>query len=116
MRLQTHPNNPKAKTGKAKKKKKEYIPSYGRKQRKRSSGGQDNKSDSEQQTKTLQEKSKLEMDNSVFNPSGNGIPDGLETEFSVFKTLVSNCVRLNSVSDQRPNRDGINSVSDQRPN
>ena len=64
----------------------------------------------------LQEKSKLETDNSVSNPSGNGIPDGLETEFSVFKTLVSNCVRLNSVSDQRPNRDGINSVSDQRPN
>ena len=65
---------------------------------------------------SLQEKSKLETDNSVSNPSGNGIPDGLETEFSVFKTLVSNCVRLNSVSDQRPNRDGINSVSDQRPN
>ena len=64
----------------------------------------------------LQEKSKLETDNSVSNPSGNGIPEGLETEFSVFKTLVSNCVRLNSVSDQRPNRDGINSVSDQRPN
>ena len=48
---------------------------------------------------TLQEKSKLETDNSVSNPSGNGIPDGLETEFSVFKTLVSNCVRLNSVSN-----------------
>ena len=45
----------------------------------------------------LQEKSKLEMDNSVSNPSGNGIPDGLETEFSVFKTLVCNFVRLNSV-------------------
>ena len=44
----------------------------------------------------LQKKSKLETDNSVSNPSGNGIPDGLETEFSVFKTLVSNCVRLNS--------------------
>ena len=44
-------------------------------------------------------KSKLETDNSVSNPSGNGIPDGLETEFSVFKTLVSNCVRLNSVSN-----------------
>ena len=52
---------------------------------------------------SLQEKSKLETDNSVSNPSGYGIPDGLETEFSVFKTLVSNCVRLNSVSDQRPN-------------
>ena len=47
----------------------------------------------------LQKKSKLETDNSVSNPSGNGIPDGLETEFSVFKTLVSNCVRLNSVSN-----------------
>ena len=48
---------------------------------------------------SLQEKSKLETDNSVSNPSGNGIPNGLETEFSVFKTLVSNCVRLNSVSN-----------------
>ena len=48
---------------------------------------------------TLQKKSKLETDNSVSNPSGNGIPDGLETEFSVFKTLISNCVRLNSVSN-----------------
>ena len=48
---------------------------------------------------TLQEISKLETDNSVSNPSGNGIPNGLETEFSVFKTLVSNCVRLNSVSN-----------------
>ena len=48
---------------------------------------------------TLQEKSKLETDNSVSNMSGNGIRDGLETEFSVFKTLVSNCVRLNSVSN-----------------
>ena len=48
---------------------------------------------------TLQKKSKLETDNSVSNPSGKGIPDGLETEFSVFKTLVSNCVRLNSVSN-----------------
>ena len=48
---------------------------------------------------TLQEKSKLETDNLVSNPSGNGIPDGLETKFSVFKTLVSNCVRLNSVSN-----------------
>ena len=48
---------------------------------------------------TLQKKSKLETDNSVSNPSGNGISDGLETEFSVFKTLVSNCVRLNSVSN-----------------
>ena len=47
----------------------------------------------------LQEKSKLETDNSVSNQSGNGISDGLETEFSVFKTLVSNCVRLNSVSN-----------------
>ena len=47
----------------------------------------------------LQKKSKLETDNSVSNPSGNGISDGLETEFSVFKTLVSNCVRLNSVSN-----------------
>ena len=46
---------------------------------------------------TLQEKSKLETDNSVSNRSGNEIPDGLETEFSVFKTLVSNCVCLNSV-------------------
>ena len=49
--------------------------------------------------RTLQEKSKLETDNSVSNLSGNGIRDGLETEFSVFKTLVSNCVRLNSVSN-----------------
>ena len=48
---------------------------------------------------SLQKKSKLETDNSVSNPSGNGISDGLETEFSVFKTLVSNCVRLNSVSN-----------------
>ena len=48
---------------------------------------------------SLQKKSKLETDNSVSNPSGNGIPDGLETEFSVFKTLVSNCVRLNSISN-----------------
>ena len=44
-------------------------------------------------------KIKLETDNSVSNPSGNGIPDGLETKFSVFKTLVSNYVRLNSVSN-----------------
>ena len=43
----------------------------------------------------LQKISKLETDNSVSNPYGNGIPNGLETEFSVFKTLVSNCVRLN---------------------
>ena len=49
--------------------------------------------------RALQKKSKLETDNSVSNPSGNGIPDGLETEFSIFKTLVSNCVRLNSVSN-----------------
>ena len=48
---------------------------------------------------SLQEKSKLEMDNSVSNPFGNEIPDGLETEFSVSKTLVSNCVHLNSVSN-----------------
>ena len=48
---------------------------------------------------SLQEKSKLETDNSVSNPSGNGIPDGLEMDFSVFKTLVSNCVRVNSVSN-----------------
>ena len=48
---------------------------------------------------SLQEKSELETDNSVSNPSGNGIPEGLETEFLVFKTLVSNCVRLNSVSN-----------------
>ena len=41
---------------------------------------------------TLQGKSELETKNSVSNPSGNGILDGLETEFSVFKT--SNCVRL----------------------
>ena len=54
---------------------------------------------------SLQEKSELETDNSVSNPSENGIPDGLETEFSVFKT--SNCVRLNSVSNQRQIRDGI---------
>ena len=46
---------------------------------------------------TLQEKSELDTDNSVSNPSGKGIPDGLETEFSVFKT--SNCVRLNSISN-----------------
>ena len=52
---------------------------------------------------SLQEKSKLETDNSVSNPSRDEIPDGLETKFSVFKTLVSNCVRLNFVSDQRPN-------------
>ena len=36
-RLQTHPNNPKVKTGKAKKRKKENVLSYGRKQRKLSS-------------------------------------------------------------------------------
>ena len=48
----TCPNSPKAKTGKGKKKKKkEDVTSYGRKQRKRSSGGQDDKSDYEQQTK-----------------------------------------------------------------
>ena len=46
---------------------------------------------------TLQEKSELETDNLVSNLSGNGIPDGLETEFSVFKT--SNYVCLNSVSN-----------------
>ena len=67
-------------------------------------------------THSLQEKSKLETDNSVSNPSGNGIPDGLETEFSVFKTLVSNCVRLNSVSIPSLIRDRIDSVSNQRPN
>ena len=55
----------------------------------------------------LHEKSKLETDNSVSNPSGNGIPEGLETKFLVFKTLVSNCVCLNSVSNQRHIRDGI---------
>ena len=48
---------------------------------------------------TLQEKSKLKTDNSVSNSSGNGIPDGLEMEFLVFKTLVSNFVRLNFVSN-----------------
>ena len=47
----------------------------------------------------LQEKSKLEMDNSVSNQFGNEIPNRLETEFSVSKTLVSNCVHLNSVSN-----------------
>ena len=47
--------------------------------------------------KTLQERSELETDNSVSNPSGNGISDGLETKFSIFKT--SNCVRFNSVSN-----------------
>ena len=52
--LQTHPNSPKAKTEKAKKKKKEDVASYGRKQRKRSSGGQDDKIASEQQTKMFQ--------------------------------------------------------------
>ena len=51
------------------------------------------------QNQSLQEKSKLEADNSISNPSGNGISDGLETEFSVFKTLVSNCVHLNSISN-----------------
>ena len=55
----------------------------------------------------LQEKLELETDNSVSNPFGNGIPNGLEMEFSVFKTLVSNCVRLNSVSNKRQIRDGI---------
>ena len=45
------PNNLKAKTGKPKKKKKKDILSYGRKQRKRSLRGQDDKSDYEQQTK-----------------------------------------------------------------
>ena len=48
---------------------------------------------------SLQEKSELKTDNSVSNSSGNGIPDGLETKFLVFKTLASNCVRLNSVSN-----------------
>ena len=46
---------------------------------------------------SLQEKSKLETDNLVSNLPGNRIPDGLEMEFSVSKTLVSNCVRLNYV-------------------
>ena len=36
----------------------------------------------------LQKKLHLEMDNSVSNPSRNGISEGLETEFSVLKTLV----------------------------
>ena len=48
---------------------------------------------------TLQEKSKLETENLISNPSGNGIPDELEMEFSVSKTLVSNCVPLNFVSN-----------------
>ena len=39
----------------------------------------------------------LETDNSVSNLSRNGIPNGLETEFSVLKMLV----RENSVSNQR---------------
>ena len=48
---------------------------------------------------TLQEKSKLETDNSVSNMSGNGILEGLKTEFSVFIMLVSNCVCLNFISN-----------------
>ena len=42
----------------------------------------------------LQKNLHLEMDISVSNPSRNGIPDGLETEFSVLKTLVSDFYHL----------------------
>ena len=44
--------------------------------------------------RALQEKSELETDNSVSNPSRNRITDGLETEFSVLKTLVCDFDRL----------------------
>ena len=37
---------------------------------------------------TLQEKSELETDNSISNPFGNGILDGLETEFLVFTSRM----------------------------
>ena len=36
----------------------------------------------------------LETDNSVSNPSRNRIPDELETEFSVLKTLICDFDRL----------------------
>ena len=49
----TRLNSPKAKIGKAKKRKKEDVPSYGRKQRKQSLGGQDDKSNFEQRTKAF---------------------------------------------------------------
>ena len=46
------------------------------------------------QTRSLQKNLHLETDNSVSNPSRNKIPDGLETEFSVLKTLVCDFDRL----------------------
>ena len=42
----------------------------------------------------LQKTLHLETENSVSNPSRNRIPDGLETEFSVLKTLVCDFDRL----------------------
>ena len=83
----------------------------------------------------LQKNLHLETDNSVSNLSRNRIPDGLETKFSVLKTLVCDFDLLKSVSDYRRKfpsliRDGLetdfsiskliipkaNSVSDQRRN
>ena len=43
---------------------------------------------------SLQKNLHLETDNSVSNPSRNIITDGLETEFSVLKTLVCDFDRL----------------------
>ena len=43
---------------------------------------------------SLQKNLHLETDNSVSNPSRNRIPDGLETDFSVLKTLVCDFDRL----------------------
>ena len=43
---------------------------------------------------SLQKNLHLETDNSVSNPSRNRITDGLETEFSVLKTLVCDFDRL----------------------
>ena len=46
------------------------------------------------QDKALQKNLHLETDNSVSNPSRNIILGGLETEFSVLKTLVCDFDRL----------------------
>ena len=45
-------------------------------------------------TVTTKKNLHLETDNSVSNPSRNRIPDELETEFSVLKTLVCDFDRL----------------------
>ena len=44
--------------------------------------------------KSLKKNLHLETDNSVSNPSRNRIPDGLEMEFSILKTLVCDFDRL----------------------